>query len=990
MDGLRAASPRDVSVVVCINVLPLVFTRAPLTETCPWHVEWSTSSYGLFLRHIVAGQRYKPIFVGCPEVYIPKQDEQAVRLLLLHDFNCIPVFLDTTLAHRHFQGFCKGVLWPIFHNVVDVYNSAELTLDAYPAEVDPPSHATESRGENAEQDRTVWLPPASWNPASQDKCWKEYCQVNRLFAKKVIEHWQPGNIIWIHDYPLLVLASYLLRKLRAGSIAIFMHVPFPSSEIFRTLTVRTELLRAMLCANHIGFLVFEHARHFLTACKRLLGLNYKTAHNGMLAVEYNGRLVLVTCSHCGTELYHMNDLLARLDTDARALQLKAAFAPLVAANKIILASVDRLEGLNGVPLKLRAFDRFLAMYPARRRDVVLVQFGISLDCRPNDYRQTRTYVEKFVAEINRRYGSPEAPVVVYEERATMMALERMVLWQTGHIFLDTCVRGGLTMLPFEFLSAHHNHPSHAGVLVASEFSCYSRILNGALLVNPWKADDVVGAIVKAIEMPAYEMRSRAHLNFQFLVDNPVSEWGSRMLADIESAGKIAMSTNLMSASDKASGDFLEIGFGFDYRVMQFSPGFAPINVDETAKAYASSTKRLVIFDYGGTLSWTLCLMDDEASMHYYEDNNNVTKEGGTDDGRLASIRKLDGQVRTPVSAATKASLEVLCQDPNNVVFVWSNARRLELEAEFGRIAGLNLVSDNGYFLRKSDSVAWESLYADAPEDFAWKTQVTNIIKTYVARTNGSFVTVNETSVTFDYHNCDLEYGEMQAAELYEQLSQLLKKEKTTIERGKGFVEVHRFGVNKAIAVSMILSFCKEKVATPDFILCVGDDESDEQAFRTIRAFADAEKTPVVLTCTVGRKPSAAQYYLDSVSEVLSLIEALSVVRSRLKRRASSPNASRRAIVTFQSQFLNGGKMISPIFVRNLSKEFSKAISTSTLEEFCVDHFNPAMLTSPRQDEESKSRQWLRTSFTTAELVQAAVVGGILGWSLRHQLRRFFQ
>ncbi|ETV91849.1 trehalose-phosphatase, variant 1 [Aphanomyces invadans] len=1005
----RNSSPRETTVVVCINVLPLVFSRASLTESCPWHVEWSTSSYGLFLRNIVSKQGYKPMFIGCPEVYIPKSDEQSVRMLLLHSFNCIPVFLDTTVAHRHFQGFCKGVLWPIFHNVVDVYNSAELKLDDF-TEMSP---STPVQVQPAPPDPGVWLPPASWNPASQDKCWSEYCHVNRLFAKKVIENWQPGSVIWIHDYPLLVLASYLLRKLRGGgALALFMHVPFPSSEIFRTLTVRTELLRAMLCANHIGFLVFEHARHFLTACKRLLGLDYRTSHTGMLAVEYNGRLVLITCSHCGTELNHMRDLLGKLDSDARAVALQSSFAPLLTEGdprrkKYILASVDRLEGLCGVPLKLRAFDRFLSMYPMRRKDTVLVQFGISLDCRPNDYHRTQQYVEKFVAEINRRWGAPSNPVVIYEERVHMQAQERMVLWRLGHVFLDTCVRGGLSMLPFEFLAAHHQHPDDdPGVVVVSEFACYSRILNGALLVNPWKADDVVAALVKAVEMPPYEMHSRFALNFKFLLDNPVSDWGGRMLADIEKAGMPALPS---SPNADGTGDMVEVGFGFDYRVVQFSPGFAALCVDDTVRAYAIASRRLLVFDYGGTLSWTQCVMDDGAPMYLYHDGP-AGRAVVDPEARLASVRKRDGQVRTPVSIETKASLELLCHDPCNVVVVWSNGRRVELEHEFGSIAGLHLISDSGYFLRKADSLAWESLYADSADDFAWKHQVTNVVKTYVSRTNGSFVIENDTSVTFDYHSSDPEYGEMQAAELYEQLSHVLKKDKVAIARGKGFVEVHRFGVNKAIAISMVLSFCKDKVdLVPDFILCIGDDESDEPAFKTIRAFAEAEKLPHVLTCTVGKKPSTAQCYVDSVSEVLSLIDALSVVRTkRLARRNSSPTSAARHQETvaeqmqqsFQRRFLNAGKIISPVFVRNLSKEFSKVISTTNLEEFCVDRFNPAMLTSPRgagrtvdddatELEAAPPAYWLDRTFTAAQVLQAAAIGGALGWGLRHHLRRFF-
>ncbi|OQS06448.1 alpha,alpha-trehalose-phosphate synthase, UDP-forming [Thraustotheca clavata] len=977
-------SERGTAVIVCINVLPLIFTlQEDATSGCPWKIEWSTSSYGLFLRNIVSAKRYIPMYVGCPEVYIPKKDEAAVRKILRTQFNCIPVFLDPNTAHRHYQGFCKGVLWPIFHNVIDVYNSAELKLDDLPSEnstymKEPKSPAASSS--------SMWQDPASWNPASQDKCWNEYCQVNRQFAKKVIENWQEGSIIWIHDFPLLVLASYLLRKLHGGSIAIFLHVPFPSSEIFRTLTVRTEILRAMLCANHIGFLVFEHARHFLTACKRLLGLNYKTSHNGMLTVEYNGRLVLITCSHCGTELHRMSELMERLEVDAVATRFKEKLQPFV-EGKFVLTAVDRLEGLCGIPLKLRALDRFLAMYPSQRGKIVLIQAGISIDSRPNDYNQTKRYVESFVAEINRRWGTPENPVVVYEEFAKMNSLQRMVVWKMGHVFLDTCVRGGLSMLPFEFLSAHHHafeatnggkdESENLGILIASEFASYSRILNGALLVNPWRTDDVVSALVKAMEMQFEETRSRFLLNYNFLLENPVSDWGTRMLADIESAGEPSISPG--------SGDFMEIGFGFDYRVMQFAPGFVALDVDDLLRSYVKSTKRLVIFDYGGTLSWTSCLMDDEASMYQFNRNH-----GG--DVSMPSLRKSDGQVRTPLSYEGRLSLESLCHDPFNVVVVWSNACRSELEREFGTISELTLIADNGYFIKKTGTTEWVSLYADTPEDLAWKDTVADIIKTYVSRTNGSFVVIGDASVMYDYRNCDPEYGEMQAAELFDQLTELLKKEKTAVLRGKGFVEVHRFGVNKAIAVTMLMNYCTDKVSTPDFVLCIGDDESDEQAYRTIRTLVDATATPedniACYTVTVGKKPSLANYYLDSVSEVLGLVESMAAIRNLIKRRASHPELEAYhadANLTFQANFRLGGLIVSPIFVRNLSREFNKVVSTTNLEDLCIGNFDPTLVHDKAKTPEEK----VVVEWDWNKIIQGVAAGAVLGWTLRHQLRRYF-
>jgi len=221
----------------------------------------------------------------------------------------------------------------------------------------------------------------------------------------------------------------------------------------------------------------------------------------------------------------------------------------------------------------------------------------------------------------------------------------MSLWQLGDVFLDTCVRGGLSMLPFEFLSAKHKNQitePNVGVLVVSEFSSYSRILNGALLVNPWKTDDVVTAIVKALEMHRHEMLSRFRLNYNFLLENAVADWGGRMIVDIETAGS--------HQTEKIGSDFVEIGFGFDYRVMQFAAGFVALDVDDLVRKYARSTRRLLIFDYGGTLSWTQCLVDDEQGAFYFNEANfGPTLTDIEDDGLAGSliqaVRKHDGQVR---------------------------------------------------------------------------------------------------------------------------------------------------------------------------------------------------------------------------------------------------------------------------------------------------------------------------------------------------------
>lgn len=171
---VRAPPPVQTTVLIVVNVLPLVFARNAAGDG--WDVEWSSSATGMFYRRLVrdAG-RYAPLFIGCPEVFVSAAEEDAVERQL-RNFQCVPVFLDPAVAHRYFQGFCKGVLWPVFHNVVDVYNSAKLTLDECGAE-SADNAGTQKR--RSSFSNNCWRDPASWNPAAQDKCWSDYCSVNR-------------------------------------------------------------------------------------------------------------------------------------------------------------------------------------------------------------------------------------------------------------------------------------------------------------------------------------------------------------------------------------------------------------------------------------------------------------------------------------------------------------------------------------------------------------------------------------------------------------------------------------------------------------------------------------------------------------------------------------------------------------------------------------------------------------------------------------------
>jgi trehalose 6-phosphate synthase/phosphatase len=181
----------------------------------------------------------------------------------------------------------------------------------------------------------------------------------------------------VHDYHLLLLPSFILRKLRTASVGLFLHTPFPASEVFRTLPVRDELLRGMLNADLVGFHLFEYARSFLTCCKRMLGLEHEFAPGGFLAVRDGKRTVYVQASHVGIEPETLAPFLRTVDHAGLppGLEGHAELCEALGSGRALIGGIDECERLRGITLKLLAFEQLLDANPEWRGKVSLVQLG---------------------------------------------------------------------------------------------------------------------------------------------------------------------------------------------------------------------------------------------------------------------------------------------------------------------------------------------------------------------------------------------------------------------------------------------------------------------------------------------------------------------------------------------------------------------------------------------------------------------------------------
>jgi trehalose 6-phosphate synthase/phosphatase len=815
-----------------------------------WTASWNSDSLISRSEGSIADSMHVR-WVGCVtnqaqgDVVDLSEDDKKEVTQILAEMDCIPLFIDRELAENHYQGYCKSKLWPMFHNVdiLDIYSSVW------------------DRGEMVE-----WK-----EERNNGKWWDAYQEVNLLLAQCVGNLCKGNDTIWVHDYHLLLFPSYveqLCKERGTGrpTMVFFLHVPFPTSEIFRELSHGPQLLEGVLGVDVMGFHSFDHARHFLNACKRFLGLTYQSRRGGNLGVDYKGKNVVITISHVGIESNAIRE--ASRDPDvieaAQALREKHQ-------GKILIAGVDVCQRLSGIPLKLLAFEQFFSMCPSWKDRLVLVQRCHLTNSRKGDQIYSSSEIKQLVTRITNQHG---ASVIDYAESDAPMTLkERVALWLACDILMVTSVREGLNLRPLEFVFAkgEKNASSveqRAGVVILSEFSACCCVLNGALRVNPWNIAELVTSLDHALTMSEEERMGRRARDLPYITRQPAANWTRQVLSVLQEATEHEEEDEEYTDMEYTD---TEIGRSHVLRIGDRAD-FKQLNISKVLQAYKSSRRRVFLLDYGGTI-----IARENMSMYVKKDFTAVT-------GKVPSPRMMQ-------------ALTALGSDPKNTVFVVSGVSRKNLTAALGHVVGLGLAAENGALYSWSRSNPAPDLqdreWQHHEFKFDWKAVrdlVDPILRDYCTRTNGSVLRYYEQGIAWNFRSTDPEWGLMQANSLQNDLEEVLRDMPVCIIRKKGLLEIVPEGLNKGVVARHILTHdARFHHGHPDFLFCIGDDTTDESMFKSIYDYyAERSDESVhgkglrsmegslnhVFTCTVGKKPSHAHLYVNDVDDVENLLHAL--------------------------------------------------------------------------------------------------------------------
>lgn len=378
--------------------------------------------------------------------------------------------------------------------------------------------------------------------------WEAYVKVNRMFARKVAEDVRNNDIVWIHDYHLMLMPKLLREELKqlqkspkALKIGFFLHIPWPSSVEFMKLPYREEILSSLLNADLCGFHTYDYARHFLSACHKILGLT--TSPNGVM---YNDRNVHVGAFPIGI---NPEKELAAMKKDVvinRVKELKdGSFR-----DRSVIISVDRLDYIKGLPHKFHAFDMFLENNPEFVGKAVLLQIVVPSRQDVKEYQILRSHISELAGRINAKYGTVTYQPIVY--RHTSVSHDELVaMYALADICFVTSTRDGMNLVSYEYIACQYeNH----GQLVISEFAGAAQSMKGSIVINPWDTNDMIEALRKALTLSPEKKKENWEKMWDYVNAYTSAHWGISFVDELTSIGAEAKTQEILtrSASDSDS------------------------------------------------------------------------------------------------------------------------------------------------------------------------------------------------------------------------------------------------------------------------------------------------------------------------------------------------------------------------------------------------------------------------------------------------------
>lgn len=719
-------------IITVSNRLPVQFSKRKSA------VVYQPSVGGLATGLSALRKAFDLLWIGWPGMISTEPGEQADITAALQKLKMLPLFLSQKELELYYEGFSNKTIWPLFHYFTQfVYYDASF--------------------------------------------WQTYRQVNQRTAEAVLAVARPGDRIWIHDYQLMLVPDMIREQRPDAIIGFFLHIPFPSFELFRTLPWRDELTNGMLGADLIGFHTYDYARHFIIAALRLAGVE-----QSLNQLVYGDRIVQVDRFPMGIDFtrFHRAQSHKPVIREVRKLQ------PRLAGRKLIL-SIDRLDYSKGILQRLMGYRRFLELYPEFHEKCGLLMVLVPSRTQVEAYQELRAQVNQLVGQINGEFSTIGWTPIIHLYRS--FGFDSLAaMYHLADVCLVTPFRDGMNLVAKEYLASR---TQETGVLILSEMAGAAEELREVISINPNDVDDIAEALCTALTMPEEKQKEGMRKMRERVKNYDVMRWSDDFIHSLEHAH---------NASELI-------------RSKEITPGVR----GEIIAAFCSSQQPVVFLDYDGTL-------------RPFEDH----PQKASPDNHLLRL------------------LEDLFKKEHRRGILISGRDRATMQQWFGHLPVV-LVAEHGAWINRGQE-RWQAL---EELDESWKEDIRRILIRFVERTPGSMIEEKKYSLVWHYRKADVGLAEVRVRELMMLLGSITGPLNLQLLQGSKLLEVKYAGIHKGRAALLLLDG-----TTPDFILALGDDWTDEYLFKALPADA--------YTVKVGIRATAARYCIRDIAQAREFLAEL--------------------------------------------------------------------------------------------------------------------
>jgi trehalose 6-phosphate synthase len=437
------------------------------------------ASGGLAVGVMAALQGHGGVWFGWSGRTTPQEPDDA-KVVKAGNVSFATIDLNEEDFDGYYNGFSNNCLWPLFHYLLGFFHFDRQQYNAY-------------------------------------------CRVNELFARKLAPLLEPGDIIWVHDFHLIPLATELRRLGVEQPIGFFLHVPFPSFDVLRALPPYLHILRSLAAYDVVGF-----------QTQRDLFSFEESVEQSELAGDVRGEGWIEACGR----RFRAGAFPIGIDVEAcESLAMENLDHPQVQRlvnsleRRALMIGVDRLDYSKGLELRFRAYERLLSDYPNNLGRVIFMQIAPPTRTGVRTYQEIREELERAAGSINGRFAEIDWVPIRYLNRAysrdVLMALLRL-----ARVGLVTPIRDGMNLVAKEYIAAQN--PKNPGVLVLSTLAGAARELVDAVLVNPYDPEGLAEGMQRALSMPLGERCERHRSMLAALRGNDIHAWCRRFVEALRS------------------------------------------------------------------------------------------------------------------------------------------------------------------------------------------------------------------------------------------------------------------------------------------------------------------------------------------------------------------------------------------------------------------------------------------------------------------------